>query len=154
MVNDFQTWHDQLHCIDRFLAAKAVVACDELDSQAMMQSISAFMCRDVLSMSTSIAIQYSAQLTAGRRVSSVMINNGDKLLGIVTDRDFRSRVFAQAVDLDATISQVMTVNSFSISANTTVFNAALYMTEKGCHRYPYSMVALGRCYYFIEFNAS
>lgn len=78
----------------------------------------------------------AAQKMTQERVSSVMITEGDQLIGIITDRDIRSRVVAENRDLSLPIRSVMTTSPVSLSPNETVHEAYITMMSHGIHHLP------------------
>lgn len=102
----------------------------------MMQSVSQLMTKSVLSVDPSTSLQQTAQFMSTHRISSVLVMEEGALLGIVTDRDLRSRALAQGLPLTLEVSEVMTTDPFCIDAEATVFDATLLMTQKGTHHLP------------------
>ncbi|MEQ8516234.1 MAG: DUF294 nucleotidyltransferase-like domain-containing protein, partial [Chromatocurvus sp.] len=58
------------------------------------------------------------------------------LLGIVTDRDLRSRAVAAGLPGDTAIYDIMTPAPVTIDAAAAVFDATLRIVEQGCHHLP------------------
>ena len=109
----------------------------EPNTNMMMLPISSLISRDPLAIHHNTSIQQTAQAMAQRRVSSVLIVGEDsELLGIVTDRDLRTRALAQGLALDTPISQIMTLDVEHIDINASLFDAILYMTQSGVHHLP------------------
>ena len=77
-----------------------------------------------------MSIADAAMLMTQEKVSSLLVTDNDKLIGIVTDRDLRSRVVAHALDTALPVKQIMTVNPTQISNSRTLFDAMALMTEK------------------------
>ncbi|TNE78236.1 MAG: cyclic nucleotide-binding/CBS domain-containing protein [Gammaproteobacteria bacterium] len=78
-----------------------------------------------------------AELMTEERVSSVMVVGADnELCGLVTDRDLRARVVAARLAPDTRLSEIMTVELTSVSAESLVFEALLLMTEHNIHHLP------------------
>jgi len=67
---------------------------------------------------------------AGQSCAVVRLPAG---IGILTDHDFRSRVAAGLVPVDAPVAELATVPVFSVSADTAVATAYLQMVEHGVH---------------------
>jgi len=64
---------------------------------------------NVLTCQADKTVQEAAKLMNDAEVSSIVIASNDKKpIGIITDKDLRAKVLANALPLDATVSQVMT----------------------------------------------
>ncbi|CAI3967379.1 DUF294 nucleotidyltransferase-like domain-containing protein [Alteromonas macleodii] len=81
-------------------------------------------------------ITVAAQLMTSQKVSSLLVTQEEKLIGIITDRDLRSRVVAASLDIHLPVSQIMTANPAQIMGNRTLFDALALMTEKNIHHLP------------------
>ena len=78
-----------------------------------------------------------AQRMRLRRVSSALItDNEEHLLGLLTDRDLRSRVVAEGLDVASAVSMVMTDTPCALADDQTVFDAVLLMLDRGFHHLP------------------
>lgn len=58
------------------------------------------------------------------------------MVGILTDRDFRTRVLAEGLALDTPISEVMSPNPITVQGDDTVFEAMLSMLRNNIHHLP------------------
>ena len=81
-------------------------------------------------------IREAAQLMKQHRVSSLLIKNGKDLVGIITDRDFRTRVLADGVADSEIIEHVMTPAPMCIDVNSRLHDAQLIMMSEGVHHLP------------------
>lgn len=70
------------------------------------------------------------------RITSILINSDP--LGILTDRDLRNRVVAEALDPQTPVSQVMTCPIRAIPADTPIYGALMYTLQEGIHHLPLS----------------
>lgn len=78
-----------------------------------------------------------ARLMTAERVSSVMVvDDRGRLCGLVTDRDLRIRLVAEGRSADTPLTEIMTTDLVSISAESLVFEATLLMTEHNIHHLP------------------
>lgn len=85
--------------------------------------------------STSVAD--AARLMTNEGTASVaVVDEAGQLVGIVTDRDFRSRVIAAGLDGSTLIADVMTVDPITIDAEQTAHDAQLAMTANNIHHLP------------------
>ena len=108
----------------------------EATPHQLMTPLTTLMSKDVLMISCEDSVQTSAELMTQRRVSSALIMEQGSLCGIITDRDFRSRVIAQGLPATAPVKSVMTLNPGAIDSQSTVFDATLLMTRSGYHHLP------------------
>lgn len=106
------------------------------NTNMMMLPIEGLISRNPLSLSADTTLQQAAQAMSERRVSSVLIMDGEQLQGIVTDRDLRSRAMAKGLSLDTPIATIMTPNPKHIDAAASLFDAILLMTQQGIHHLP------------------
>jgi len=59
-----------------------------------------------------------------------------KLVGILTDRDLRTRVVSQGIDLETPVTEVMTASPKTLDKETYVFEAMLMMLRFNLHHLP------------------
>lgn len=86
--------------------------------------------------SPSLSAREAAQLMTINRVSSLMILDDNQLLGIVTDRDLRSRLVAGGLTHEVKLAQIMTPNPLTIASDQAVFEALLIMARHNIHHLP------------------
>jgi len=89
-----------------------------------------------VSVDVETSITAAAQLMTTQKVSSLLVTREDKLIGIITDRDLRSRVVAASLDTHLPVSHIMTPNPAQIMGNRTLFDALALMTERNIHHLP------------------
>jgi CBS domain-containing protein len=82
------------------------------------------------------AVADAAELMARERVSSLLIPSADGAVGILTDRDLRTRVVAERRSGDTPIRDVMTPRAETVPADTMVGEVLLRMLEGGFHHFP------------------
>lgn len=94
--------------------------------------------RHVLSVApTASVFEAACVMTRANFGSVLVIDSGNTLLGIVTERDMMTRVLARAVDPKATtVVSIMTRNPHCISPETRVTEAVLLMMERGFRNLP------------------
>jgi CBS domain-containing protein len=80
-------------------------------------------------------IREVAKRMTTERASAALVRSGGKL-GIVTDRDLRSRVVAAGVSPDAPVSAIMTEPVYSVSAGRLGGDVLLDMLERDVHHVP------------------
>jgi CBS domain-containing protein len=80
-------------------------------------------------------IREAAKKMTAEGASALLVRSGDKL-GIVTDRDLRSRVIAGGVSPDAPVSAVMTEPVYTVTADRLGGDVLLDMLERDVHHIP------------------
>ncbi|WP_157315203.1 putative nucleotidyltransferase substrate binding domain-containing protein [Chitinibacter sp. GC72] len=80
--------------------------------------------------------QDAAILMTQHRVSSLIIEKDGALVGIVTDRDLRSRVLAQNLPASSRLCQIMTPDPHTIDKNSYLFEAVQMMSRFNIHHLP------------------
>lgn len=123
----FQTYHSQQ------LHNEAVA-----DSKSMWlhKPISEVIGKKVVSTDISTSVLNGVQHMSQACVSSLLITENDKLVGIITDRDIRNRIVAAQLNTEVAVSQIMTSQPTSITQNRTLFDALCMMTEDNIHHLP------------------
>ncbi|ASM49905.1 CBS domain-containing protein [Pseudoalteromonas espejiana DSM 9414] len=104
--------------------------------------------RDVVTVNTQTTVQDVAKMMTEEAVSSVLVTDLDKpisddpeeddgqIVGIITDRDIRTKVVAQGLGLDVTANQIMSTNLVLLDSNSYVFEAVLAMLRDNLHHLP------------------
>lgn len=118
---------------------KALTALQTLPSAGsnLMTMIVGDMVRhEVVSAPPDTSIQRAAQIMSEHRVSSLLIMEGEKLLGLVTLRDLRSRVLAVGLPYDRPIQDIMTEGLHLLDNQTPGFQALIAMTRLNVHHLP------------------
>ncbi|MEX0959091.1 MAG: putative nucleotidyltransferase substrate binding domain-containing protein [Burkholderiales bacterium] len=82
------------------------------------------------------SIRSAARLMTEQRVSSVLVVDGDLLLGLITDRDLRSRCIAAGISYDRPVQEIMTTAVHTIAPATPGFEALMTMTRMNVHHLP------------------
>ena len=87
-------------------------------------------------LSVDSSIRRAAEIMSENNVSSVMLTDGGKLTGIVTDRDMRKRCVAAGLDINTQVREIMTRNPETISSDTMALHAMMCMTKNHVHHLP------------------
>lgn len=106
------------------------------EPNTMLEPVRTVMSRDLLTVAPDASVQQVAKAMADRRVSSAFVVEGGGLLGIVTDRDLRTRVLAQGRDVLSPVREIMTPDPESIDAGQSLFATTLLMTQRSYHHLP------------------
>lgn len=137
----YQELRSQYRAFDRFFSSQRSrrvrrAARHEPEPNDMMRPLQDLMNREILAIEPSSSIQQAAAFMTERRFSSVLVMVDNHLLGIVTDRDIRSRAVAKGIDLHQAITSIMTPDPLTLAPSCSIFDATLFMTQKGIHHIP------------------
>lgn len=111
------------------------------------EKVASLLGREPVMINTSASIRHAAMKMTQDSVSSLLIvdeitsyeDDGQPhydLVGILTDRDLRTRVVSQGIDLDSSVASVMTPSPKTIDKDTYVFEAMLMMLRFNLHHLP------------------
>jgi CBS domain-containing protein len=81
-------------------------------------------------------IREAAQHMTKERVSSVLVMEGETLVGLITDRDLRSRCVAAGLDIGRPVREIMTAGVHTITSTALGFEALMQMTRLNVHHLP------------------
>ncbi|CCQ09542.1 Predicted signal-transduction protein containing cAMP-binding and CBS domains [Pseudoalteromonas luteoviolacea B = ATCC 29581] len=98
--------------------------------------IAELMTRTAVTLEPEASIRDAAKAMSEARVSSIMITQSDKLIGVITDRDLRNRVLAAEVSPEESVLSVMTHKPKYIFENNRVFSALHLMLKHNIHHLP------------------
>lgn len=119
---------------------KSAVESQGQASELVQLKVRKLISRQPVCVSLDTPVQQAAQLMTEQSVSSLVIVEGDApgaaMVGILTDRDLRTRVLAVGLASSAPISQVMTPEPFTVQADDSVFDAMLSMLRHNIHHLP------------------
>ena len=102
-----------------------------------MENIDKIMTKKVVTCSPDTSIMEAAKKMKNRTISSVVVVNKKKPVGIVTERDFTEKVVS--VNLDTRkhkVKEIMTHPVISIPPESNIYYANEYMQKKGFRRFP------------------
>ncbi|KAF6247743.1 signal transduction protein [Nitrosopumilus sp. b3] len=94
------------------------------------------MSKTVLTADKSVSIQDAAQKMKELKIGCVVITEDSKPIGIVTERDFVTKVAAEGRPLFTEISEVMSSPLITIDPEETIWEASEMMKEKSIHKLP------------------
>jgi len=132
ILDQFSAEHD---IVRRFLTADPGERLRSL-AQRSTGTLADIELRQPITASADTPIARCAALMAGHQVSCLPITAGDELVGIVTDRDLRTRVLAAGIDPSAAIDQVMTRDPLTARLITRIDDALVEMMRLGIHHLP------------------
>jgi len=92
------------------------------------------MSKNMLTVDKSTSLQQAALNMRKSNVGCVIVTENTKPTGIVTERDFVTKVAAEGRPLFTHINEVMSSPLITISPEETIWKAAEMMKEKGIHK--------------------
>ena len=91
----------------------------------------------VWSISPDKTVYAALRLLAERDVGALLVIQGEKLVGILSERDYARKVILQGkASMNTTVSEIMTANVIAISPNRSVEEAMALMTERHIRHLP------------------
>lgn len=82
------------------------------------------------------SIRDAAKIMSEHHVSSLLIMDGERLAGMITDRDLRNRCVAAGLPTDRPVREIMTEQLVSVDMETLGFQALITMTRLNVHHLP------------------
>ncbi len=101
-----------------------------------MSTVKDIMTWHVVSISVDHSIFEAAQLMTSHHIGCVVVIEGEKLAGIVTERDFVRRVVAEKLPLDTKVSEVMSNPVITVNSDALIKEAASLMASNKVRRLP------------------
>ena len=104
--------------------------------------------RDVITITKETSVRDAAVIMTEEKVSSLLVTDPDipipndpddddgQVVGIITDRDLRSRILATERPITSAVEEAMTSHLVMIDENTYVFEAMLTMLRQNVHHLP------------------
>lgn len=92
--------------------------------------------RALVTASPRISIREAGVRMRDAQVSSLLLLDGERLAGIVTDRDLRNRVVAEGLDTTRPVSDIATLAPRVLEASNPAFEALLLMARHNIHHVP------------------
>ncbi|WNO09657.1 putative nucleotidyltransferase substrate binding domain-containing protein [Teredinibacter sp. KSP-S5-2] len=92
--------------------------------------------RPPVSCEKNISIAQAATIMAEQDVSSLLVTDEQRITGILTDKDLRSRVLAQRLNLDNPVCMVMTPSPTTLSEHKSIMEALVLMGKENIHHLP------------------
>ncbi len=93
--------------------------------------------RKIIKATAVTTVVRAAKLIAARKIGAVMVVDGERLVGIFTERDLAVRVVARDLDVGATtLGEVMTADPFTVAPDQPFGYALNLMHERGFRHLP------------------
>lgn len=104
--------------------------------QLMRSPVRTLIKRAPITLPPQATIRDAARLMRERRVSSVLLVEDGRLVGLVTDRDLRSRAIAEGLDTARPMIDIATVAPLTVQVSQPGFDALLLMARHNVHHVP------------------
>lgn len=105
------------------------------ESAVLRTKLGQFAIADPANTASSTTVQDAAKLMNELRVSSLLIIDNDRLVGIITDRDMR-KVVANNTPVSTTVGEIMPKKLITRNSDTVVIEAMVLMAERDIHHLP------------------
>ena len=94
------------------------------------------MTSDVIAVEASKPANEAAKIMEQRRVGAIVVTENDTPVGIVTDRDFATKIVAHAYPFHTPVKQIMSSPLVAISPDESVWSIADLMYTRGIRKLP------------------
>lgn len=102
----------------------------------MTRPVRSLVKRAPICVAPTVSIAEAARTMRDARVSSLLLVDGDRLCGIVTDRDLRNRVVAAGLDTARAVMEIATPDPLTVEVAQPAFEALLRMARHNIHHVP------------------
>jgi len=107
-----------------------------VDLASLALPVSQLLGREPAQVDQDMSIREAAQRMTTQRTSSAMVMEGERLVGLLTDRDIRGRCVAEGVDPAQPATTIMTPAPHTISPQTLIIDAINLMSRLQVHHLP------------------
>lgn len=109
-----------------------------------MTTLKDIMTKDLTTVDGKTTLREVAQKMKSDDIGNILIMEGDRLVGIVTDRDIVVRAVADGKDTSAPVLDFATRDVFTMPCSTSVEEAAKAMADKQLRRLPVTDSSTGK----------
>jgi CBS domain-containing protein len=102
----------------------------------MHKSIQEAMTPDPTTIETTTTAQEAARIMKSDDIGSLPVVEGDKLIGVVTDRDLAIRIVAEGRGADKTVGEIASKDVVTVDPEQSIDEAARLMAEHQLRRLP------------------
>ena len=117
-------------------AVELTQSADMRDLSAMKLEVSSLTDRIPVIVDAVTTIKNAANIMSDEYVSSILVTEENKLVGLVTDRDIRRRCVAAGLSYDEPVRNIMSNDLDTVLDKTLLSEALLLMTRKKIHHLP------------------
>jgi CBS domain-containing protein len=99
-------------------------------------AVSEVLISPAMSVAKDVSIRQAAINMTDKKVSSLLVVENDKLVGIVTDKDIRRRCVAANLSPELPVEKIMSTDIITIPSETNAYDAYMMMSRKNIHNLP------------------
>lgn len=122
---------------ERLQHASIEFTTSEISQSSLMHlSVEKLIDRPATTISPDTTAQQAAQVMTREQVSAIVITENEKLAGILTDKDLRTRLLAAGLSPSTQVREFMTERLLTLDAETPAFEALLLMARRNIHHLP------------------
>jgi CBS domain-containing protein len=101
-----------------------------------MPSVKDIMTQNVVTATADTTVSEAAEVMASKKISCLIIAEGDTPLGIVTERDLVRRIVAKKLPYETKVTEIMTQKLVTASPDLSLKDAARLMCKNNVRRLP------------------
>lgn len=112
------------------------ISTDQNCTTQMTMEVSSILNKPAVTAMADCSIRDAAQTMDEQGVSSLILMDGKRLIGLITDSDIRSRCVASGMSIDEPVSRIMSTHIQTIQQSELVLSAMMAMTRAHLHHLP------------------
>ncbi len=99
--------------------------------------VAEFMNCDLVQVRPDTSVKRCAEVMAAERVSSALVTEKRKVLGIVTEKDLARKIVAKGLDAEKALAKdIMTTDVVTVSSNTSLYDAMVLINKRKIKHLP------------------
>ena len=99
--------------------------------------VAEFMNKDLVQVTPDTPVKRCAEVMAAKKVSSALVTEKKKILGIVTEKDLARKIGAKGLNADKVLAKdIMTTDLVTVSPNTSLYDAMLLIEKRKIKHLP------------------
>ena len=99
--------------------------------------VAEFMNKDLVQVTPDTSVKRCAEVMAAEKVSSALVTEKKKILGIVTEKDLARKIVAKGLNADKVLAKdIMTTDLVTVSPNTSLYDAMLLIEKRKIKHLP------------------
>jgi len=115
---------------------RTVISKNEQANELMSSDVTSLLSRESVTATSDTTITRAAEIMTEEGVSSLLISDGDTSLGIITDRDIRTRAVAMSLSMQDPIASIATNDLICVRHDQLAYEAMLLMLRHNVHHLP------------------